>query len=720
MRDAIAGGLLVDAEACGCDVSSPICPVCYDPVCYVAASNAFRAHFRHKKRNKKCRISINNDGENHLDDQICEDRASRKMSPWHSAWQCLNVIGEHCIEARNICGDPRPRDLGDSQTGDIVELQHSYIPQKDFVCRNSTCNHAIWIFDATDCELFSYEKYSTGMMLCIDRFRETFPTELERVIVLFHCSDGQLYQTLCDDVVEVLYGGEKKCVRTRLLGQVSQSARRMLDRFFGYWWPLSDWCGCRAKCEGVALGTPIKVISTAGRSVIDECHRSYMTVFPVDLFTIYQAPPGAGKSRKVMEVVLKWASPPLRKTVLVITFNKANQEMLQASLANAGSCSVRTLDSLCFEACHRPSNLITAFSDKKLVHQFFKRANAGMKITRYGGKRSSAIVDFQLRHPQGGCKQVCKFHSRLTRSRWNANINAYPIREIVQEKMTFSALRYICDKRMLLSTVFDKYDAVVVDEMQDFSSAQELRLLRQSQKPVVMVGDSRQEINSFRDDLPCNDCKFEQEILPTLPDPIEWYGTWRLDTQTVRFMQDRFGCRMHSFRASYDTVTIRWQMELHKPHDTLVLCRFNESVVEFARKFDHFSVVDGATLASRLGLAAADHTMVSPMARYAHNLESSGALQQVCNLLRERESKLNELSGPAVCTVHKAKGFEYDHCAIHADLLDIVDTDLAETNIRFVAFTRHRKSLTILCDPTQMHETNQTDKPGHPPTACGN
>lgn len=124
-------------------------------------------------------------------------------------------------------------------------------------------------------------------------------------------------------------------------------------------------------------------------------------------------------------------------------------------------------------------------------------------------------------------------------------------------------------------------------------------------------------------------------------------------------------------------------------------------------------MVDGATLASRLGLAAADHTMVTPMAKYAHTLESSGALQEVCNLLRERQSKLNGLSGPAVCTVHKAKGFEYDHCAIHADLLDTVDADSVETNIRFVAFTRHRKSLTILCDPTEMDEANQPDHPDH-------
>ena len=51
----------------------------------------------------------------------------------------------------------------------------------------------------------------------------------------------------------------------------------------------------------------------------------------------------------------------------------------------------------------------------------------------------------------------------------------------------------------------------------------------------------------------------------------------------------------------------------------------------------------------------------------------------------------------AVSTVHQAKGFEYDHVAVHADLLDPQTDD--ERNVSFVAFTRHKRSLTIRCAP---------------------
>jgi superfamily I DNA/RNA helicase len=265
--------------------------------------------------------------------------------------------------------------------------------------------------------------------------------------------------------------------------------------------------------------------------------------------------------------------------------------------------------------------------------------------------------------------------------------------------MTFPALRYICDEGCLLSKLLDQFDVIVVDERQDLMSAQELRLLCQGSKPVVMIGDTLQEINSFRNDPPCDKCEFESEQRPTLPPSIEWYSSWRLDQQTVRFLEYRFGCRMHSFRPETEEISIRWQEELQVPENTLVLCRGNKGVVEVARQHSQCYVVGGNDLATRLENASQDKTMVTPMSMYARQLKLEGDLENVCILLRNRNIDLANVKSSAVCTVHKAKGFEYDHCAIYHDLLDKVDYDNStEQNIRFVAFTRHKKSLTIMCN----------------------
>ncbi|KAK3281396.1 hypothetical protein CYMTET_10811 [Cymbomonas tetramitiformis] len=87
--------------------------------------------------------------------------------------------------------------------------------------------------------------------------------------------------------------------------------------------------------------------------------------------------------------------------------------------------------------------------------------------------------------------------------------------------------------------------------------------------------------------------------------------------------------------------------------------------------------------------------MVTPMAKYAQELARSGELDTVCQMLRERSVRLADVNDmAAVTTVHQVKGFEYDHCAVHSDLLAPENRD--ERNISFVAFTRHRKSLVVM------------------------
>ena len=114
-------------------------------------------------------------------------------------------------------------------------------------------------------------------------------------------------------------------------------------------------------------------------------------------------------------------------------------------------------------------------------------------------------------------------------------------------------------------------------------------------------------------------------------------------------------------------------------------------------------VVNGELLATRLEIASKDTTDTDPLAYYARQLlkrkiDGSTEIEHVCDLLRKRTVSLSEVHGfSAVSTVHQAKGFEYDHVAVHEDLLSPGENE-CERNISFVSFTRHRKSLTILVD----------------------
>jgi superfamily I DNA/RNA helicase len=271
------------------------------------------------------------------------------------------------------------------------------------------------------------------------------------------------------------------------------------------------------------------------------------------------------------------------------------------------------------------------------------------------------------------------------------------MKQIVQDRKTFAACRYVCDEHKSLSAKLNEYDVIIVDEMQDLISAQEQRLLFQTCKPVVLVGDPMQAINTYRDDPPCKECYLEQEEAPPLPCKIEWYGTWRLDGFTARFIEERFGRRMYSYRACDETAEIYWKDELVYKDNTLIMCRHNKNVVETAVRYPHMKVVNGDSLAGRLITASKDTSMVTPMAKYAQDLRERRELDSVCTLLRDRTISLSNVKDvAAVTTVHQAKGFEYDHCAVHSDLLFPEDEDEGEKNISFVAFTRHKKSLVVM------------------------
>ena len=665
-----------------------------------------RAYFKHKNENRLCRDS----SPTHLDHAARPTFTPKAMAEYRAAWQEIGeAINPHRKDIRGIGDDAqRPRALGNESANAMVEFQHLPMSSEEYEKRSAGVSSAIWIFDATTEAFWSYGFATESIWFCSDRFRASYKTDGHRRVLL-HCADGNLYQAACDDAVEVELDGERKCVR--ILKQIDADARGVMDAFFGGAWPLRLWDGAPEFFPAQQTGSPIRVLSEAGRREIDSCHRTYLRQFPTRLRTFVSAPPGAGKTTSIIKMIASW-----KKRALVITFNKATQETMQQRLRAAGivNAHARTVDSLCHEACTSSASApdLMKWSDWELCSKFWPRSAKTKFGKTGGGRRSSNIIDFRFRHPLADAA-ICKQHKRLTvkGSDWDASFSSYPMQTIVEHNMTHSACRYNCDVDGSLRDKLDSYDVILVDEMQDLMSAQEQRLLFQTRRPVVLVGDSMQAINNFRDDPPCTSCRLSQEDVPALPSPIEWYGTWRLDPFTVRFIEERFERRMCSYRPTNETAEVHWKDELvHR--NTLLMCRSNKHIIEAALRFEEMFVVGGEALSQRLVAAAKDTAMVTPMAKYAHNLKTSGHLERVCEMLSSRSVRLADVKNmAAVTTVHQAKGFEYDHCAVHSDLLSPENED--ERNISFVAFTRHKKSLVVMqevppCQPPSV-KTDEDD-----------
>jgi hypothetical protein len=320
-----------------------------------------------------------------------------------------------------------------------------------------------------------------------------------------------------------------------------------------------------------------------------------------------------------------------------------------------------------------------------------------------------------------------RYADDATNKEWDASLDTFPIQDIVRDVATFTARRYVCDRDCLLKKLFRKYDIIMVDEMQDLASGQEMRLIRQAECPIVMVGDYDQTINDFRHEMDYSECcktgccALPPEDKPQdMPPVIEWYNTYRLDALTVKWLEDVTGKRMFSHRKKDEVCTLKWSSKmLHA--NTLAVCRYNITVIRMAIKFREkdMRVINGAQLSKNLETEA---KRITPEARqkfkekkqtegrinFILDLEQSGKLQSVVAMLLKQDISLGDVNSGkflAVTVVHQIKGFECDHVAVHQEFIQSAEKESmefpekrCERNCLLVAFSRHRKSLVILSD----------------------
>jgi len=442
------------------------------------------------------------------------------------------------------------------------------------------------IFDATHVKIYEYTGFlynQKRLYFCIDEYLDKTPTGS----TLWHTSDGQLLDSCCyDSKVTVLCDGMELTVR--FLTPLDKKTTAELDSRFGKTrWPPS----LGSKQRLVQVQHPLQVLSVDGRMFVDYVHRAAFEVMPTRPLTVYNACPGAGKSTAIKQVVRLWKN----KKILVVVFNKSNQEALQAELKGKKGCIVRTLDALiasvtkcrfeptygnggddeeqerlqaeCVETQENemesedPSKMYdncssdmeedghqsenddmedvkedledgeeslldfdANFSDASFSKSCYENWHHSEHMKYGGGGGAASLMQARLTHPKAKVS-ICKFHARLSlrhdsdkATPWTGCHSTFPLKRIIDSQSSFAARRFIADRDKKLADVLGKYDIIAVDEYQDSNSNQEVRLIMQSDTPVVFLGDSNQSVNNFRhqiNDSRCDKrspCKFPVEM----------------------------------------------------------------------------------------------------------------------------------------------------------------------------------------------------------------
>jgi len=582
------------------------------------------------------------------------------------------------------------------------------------------------VVNATGASLFAYTGYSLegrSVFFC----QESWVHTSGRRQTLLHCCDGHVRELCTESPVGV---------RTSDGILLSVHIARDLDRAHPCYHDMKGmeqvWAsdeGETTRVDAVPIRHAVQVMSQNGRDVVDRIHREKFTCFPVDKLTIYNAPPGAGKTTAIKNAVKRWKY----KKVLVVVYNKSNQESLMEEMKENFNCSVKTLDALCMAATTKrfggeqdDDDFDGDDNDRTFIKRHFPKWNVKDKMQYGGGMMSSKIVAHRLTHPKAPCT-ICKKHRRLSmvtsadsdKHGWDASFTSFPLHTVIKNITTFASRRYICDRDSKLVKIFQRYDVVVADEMQDLTSGQEMRLLLQAECPVVMVGDFNQTIHDFRHTVSPNTCDPNSRcVLPAEPTQVsalpvvEWYHTYRLDRLSVQWLEDMTGKRMQSARSPKEEGCIAWSPLVLRHENTLIICRKNESVITEAIQralTATVRVVGGARISEMLHAAGKDAKNRGGLSQLALRLKDSQTFSGAVQMLADADISLKELSTGkfmALGTVHQLKGFEYDHVAVHADVFEAAtrerqspdQTDCTERNCLFVALSRHRKSLTVLCD----------------------
>lgn len=482
---------------------------------------------------------------------------------------------------------------------------------------------------------------------------------------------------------------------------------------------------------------PPQPLCDVARRIFDAFHRrSLVEQDPrAEKLRVVRAPAGGGKSTLLLDIARNW--PALR--FLLVTFSRDLCDEMCERIERTGvrNVGVSTFDSYCKRRNEETGvQFSTSMGDTDIVR-------AALPNCRFGRIRGSGGVGDIMCYAMNSCVRgpvsLCEKH-RPVEFMVNGGLREHGFGGVLRN--SFAGCRHRAFVGALDGPPAPPagVDVILVDEVQDLTS-QAVLTLERTGVPLVVCGDPLQEIFSFGDDNTCDDCKGRIAARSDAPyrtgalasaDAIRLYSTFRLDAQTCRKLEEwtkgefqavsRASERPETAPADGQCsaqATITFTERLPPPTAAptlLVLCRTNREVMAIALSSPDMLVVQGAQLATEVRVA---DEYLPPLAtgkekrkRYTaiqrlviEKREEVGGAEALAAALEERAITLDrfssrELAGDsirAVCTVHRAKGFEAENVAITCAVFESLhDAAAGERNVGFVGASRHRGRLFVV------------------------
>lgn len=444
----------------------------------------------------------------------------------------------------------------------------------------------------------------------------------------------------------------------------------------------------------------------SGFQFFDRYHRQWLIercVFkPYRIFV--EGPAGAGKTTLLMDIAKRWKG----KTILIVTFNKANQVSLQQRLQREGITTARatTLDALC-RGTYTGKEVTVRFNDRWVVQTFFKRCHPWTKKRgRYG---IANILQRGMKRPRR--LTMCELHEKDYG--WIAD---KAFQGVAPFHSTFPGMRINALKNNSFANF--EFDLVLVDEFQDldFQAKQIIMSIgskKESGPSIIFVGDPMQEIYSWESSF--SDCRRCKEIADGSPSPqidktkrsLRLFQSFRSRDLTCAFLRDVFsdysgtpGNPGESSMICIDSVT-----EL--PPNCLILVRSKTQVCLLLEELKNPKIVEGDKIAEEVDFirlyGSSKNANNPPFDEFVLSMDK-GKVDGLCESLCAAHVTLDTLDTSSDCTyvstIHRAKGFEYPRVAVFRSLLTALKKDNEiEKNVAYVAMSRHTECLYLVEDP---------------------
>lgn len=426
--------------------------------------------------------------------------------------------------------------------------------------------------------------------------------------------------------------------------------------------------------------------------------------------------------------------------ILYLVFNRKAREEAQAAFpANVDALTVHALafrhegykwrDTL---GHFSPADLLPAFGKKEQILAALSHDFLIYFLNSPYFKLEEAVQPFLKYLPESIRDLFLYYQPRLVQAArgiataWNTRQKACPHDFYLK----------LCHKTGKLQAALDRYDLLLIDEAQDLSPVM-LDALRTCRKRLILVGDSHQQIYSFRyaidamQQISCHE-EFDLSLSFRFGVPIA--------ELTSLFIQEAKKERRFRIRGNQDTrssVMLYRQIQAAKRAKIAVLSRSNVALFEnavhlrsraapFSFERDMYPLLLRTLDVYRLAMhqpgeirdpLLRSFKKVEDLEMYARdtdNFQLQGILEIVERYMDEFPEIIFDLQpltqvgkdttkkkGAILSTIHSAKGQEYDQVYIDADMAENLDVaarnDLEhltdEINVAYVGFTRAKHSL---------------------------